>query len=1261
MGPESRTTLQVGDHPSAPVVGVGASAGGLEAFSELLELLPSSPGFALVLIQHLQPTHESELAEILSRKTSMPVVQAAQDMPIESGHVYVIPPNVELRISGDAFVLSPRPSGLVPSLPVDVFFTSLAEQRGNQAIGVILSGSASDGTKGLAAIKAEGGIALVQDPATAAQSGMPESAIAAGVVDAVLTIEEIAHELVRLAAHPYVRTIEASTPSEEPPTLAPDDETALASIITRLRGSTGLDLNHYKRPTLLRRIERRMAMARVASMTEYARLLDSAPEESTELFGDVLVRVTSFFRNPEVFEALKAEVFPSIVSRVKDDASIRIWVPGCATGQEAYSIAMLLWEHLEASGSVARVQVFASDLREGDLAIARRGVYPAEIASEMSPERLERFFAQVDAGYQISKSIRELCVFARHDITADPPFARLDLVSCRNLLIYLDSTLQRRVIGTLHYALVPEGFLLLGDSENTGAAPGLFRSTEHKGVFKRLPGDARSLAFGEYSRGHTSASPGERAGSAIESEREREWSDAQRQLDAMLLDKYAPAALLVDDRLGVKQVRGDAGKYLRLRPGDATLDLPSMVSVGLASAIKSAIEESRVTGALSRRESVRSRRGGGHAALQIVVIPIVTEDQPMSYAVLFNEGAAVSRTEGEGGSEPTEVEYLRQELEAATERLRILHEGRDAAHESLRAANEEIQSSNEELQSMNEELDTAKEELQSTNEELATLNDELQARNAELAQRNDDLDNLLVSASIAMLVLDADLTIRHFTAQAARAFNLIDGDIGRKITDIRWHLAIDDVEGLVDSVLRTGQPQEREVADESGCWFRMTIRPYVRGAEGIAGSVVTLLDIDALRRSQIVLERAAFLNEAATRLNAALWSADGTPSLALASGVIGDALGASRVQLFSWEDDGWSLLADSPVSDPAPRPRPPTPAEAAGLASPQDTGQQLAEERMDGGGLRISVPLLGTHGAYVASLRVEFDDARHLDAVEDDFVKRAARTIALFLERERQAEVLERLVSERTAKLEAALDELETASTVKNVFLTNMSHELRTPLNSIIGFSTILHSGMAGELNEEQKRQIAMVLSSGKHLLQIVSDLLDLEKMMAGAMPVTIEEFRLADAVHAVVELERPLAESKGIELLVAAMDQDIVMLSDQIKTRQILLNLLNNAIKFTDTGHVTVSVRVEGESCVILVEDTGCGMTSEELERAFVEFEQVGHDSARFRDGTGLGLSISSRLAELLGGSLTAQSTPGAGSTFKVVLALRLDPDKPD
>jgi len=830
-----------------PVVGVGASAGGLEAFTELLTHLPGDTGLALVLIQHLEPTHASDLAEILGRKASMPVVEAESGMRIEGDHVYVIAPNTELRVIGDAFSLSPRPSGRTPSLTVDIFLTSLAEQYGSQSIGVVLSGTGSDGTNGLASIKDADGITLVQDPDTARQRGMPASAVAAGVADAVLPIDGIARELVRLARHPYVRSVgqrqrDAFAPLEE------QDERALQAITARVVQVRGLDLGHYKRATLLRRIERRMAAKRVDSMSEYVAILERDDKETAELLADVLVRVTSFFRNPEVFEALKSRVFPTMLDGKASDDAVRIWVPGCATGQEPYSIVMVLLEHFQAAGVDARIQVFASDLRETDLAIARRGVFPQGIFDEVGEERIRRFFTEVEDGYQVNKVLRDACIFAHHDVTRDPPFGRLDLLSCRNLLIYLDNVLQERLLRIFHYALVPDGTLVLGESEGVSSGPGLFARTEDKAIFRRLPGASPSFAFSEAHPSIARLAHGEPTSQSFKDARDREWIAAQQQLDDMLLHRYAPAAVLINDDLQIKQIRGNAGEYLRFRAGEASLDLASMVSPGFASAVTSAVSEVRDTQSVARREAVHPRAEGGHAAVDIVVIPIASPDARMHYAVLFNEGATVSRSPEELGAEPTEMEYLRQELDASTERLRILRTGRDEANESLRAAYEEIQSTNEELQSMNEELETAKEELQSTNEELTTLNDELQNRNVELARRNDDLDNLLSSASIAMLVLDANLTIRRYTAKAAGVFNLIPGDIGRRVTDIRWRIKVKDVAALLSSVIESGQVDEREVVDDSGSWFRMTTRPY-RTSEGeIRGAVVTLVDTDMLRK-----------------------------------------------------------------------------------------------------------------------------------------------------------------------------------------------------------------------------------------------------------------------------------------------------------------------------------------------------------------------------------------------------------------------------
>lgn len=827
-----------------PVVGIGASAGGLEAFSALLSALPSDTGLAFVLIQHLEPSHESDLAEILGRTTDMPVHQVEEGMCVEPNNVYVIPPNTEMRLENDAFDLAPRPPG-VPSLSVDILLTSLAEQYGSGSIGVVLSGTASDGTKGLGAIRSAGGVTLVQDPESAGHRGMPASAVDAGVADLVLSVDGIARELVRLAKHPLVRPMAQPGPDVFA-ALSPDDERALESILAQVRRGTGLDLVHYKRPTIIRRVHRRMTIGHSETMSDYAKLLEGNEDEVGALLSEVLVRVTSFFRDPEAFEALGEEALPLIVGRKTAGAPIRVWVPGCATGQEAYSVAMVLFERLDSMGSDVPVQIFASDLREDDLVVARRGVYPPEIADEVGRKRLEKFFTEVEDGYRIASAIRDSCLFAVHDVTKDPPFSHLDLISCRNLLIYLDRTLQERVLSIFHYALDAGGTLLLGQSEGVSALPQLFRRGDNAGLFRRLPGPTPSFALGRRGGGVAPRGTEVMRGGSDKRSQEAEWAEAQRQLDDLLLDKYAPSAVLIDDAFQVRQIRGEAGQYLQFHPGDASLDMASMVSPGFSAAVASAIDEVRETSRPAHVNVVRPGTQGVHDSIAITVVPLKTADASTHYGILFDEESQLSG-DGDKSNHPTEADYLRQELDAALERLRILHYNRDVASESLRAANEEIQSSNEELQSMNEELETAKEELQSTNEELRTLNDELQSRNSELSLRNDDLNNLLSSAAIAMLVIDAELKIRRYTAQAGQLFNLIPGDIGRRITDIRWNIGVDDVGGLLASVIASGEPDEREVQDETGRWFRMNTRPYVSDDKKVRGLVLTLIDVDALR------------------------------------------------------------------------------------------------------------------------------------------------------------------------------------------------------------------------------------------------------------------------------------------------------------------------------------------------------------------------------------------------------------------------------
>jgi two-component system CheB/CheR fusion protein len=1244
------------------VVAIGASAGGLEAFSALLAGLPADTGMAFVLVQHLEPSHASNLAEILGRMTAMPVVQAAHGMRVAANSVYVIPPDTVMRIKNGALALGARPKVRAPSLTVDIFMTSLAEESGDRAIGVVLSGAASDGVQGLTAIMAARGITIVQDPATARYSGMPGSAVAAGVADVVLPVSEIGPELARLALHPYARP---GATAEEHAGEAEED-VAFAAILERLRDTSGLDLRHYRRGTLRRRVERRMAVRHAESHSAYLRIMERDAGECAALFGEVLVRVTSFFRDPESFEVLARTAFPRMVRGAAAGAPVRVWVAGCATGQEAYSVAIALLEHMESSGASHPLQVFASDLREGDLEFARLGTYPATISAEVSAPRLKRFFTAVEGGYRVNKEVRECCVFARHDVTADPPFARLDLLTCRNLLIYMDSQLQRRVLTLFHYALRDGGTLFLGNSEGVGAAEDLFDRTPEKSVFRRLRVRTPGLSFG--GRRGVPVAPTPQAAYHDEVMRGPdaiggEWP---RRLDELLIDRYAPAALLVDADLHVLQLRGDAGSFLRPRPGPASLDLVSMASEGLASAVQSAVAEASSTAMPARRTGLRVLLEGRHQAIDIVVIPLPVAEGEPAFAVLLGEALQVDPGDGAtGAGDASELEYLRQELAATTDRLRLQTYRRDGANEELRAANEEIQSSNEELESVNEELETAKEELESTNEELTTLNDELQSRNRELRERNDDLGNLLTSVRIPIVMLDADLAIRRFTAPATELFALIAGDVGRSITDIRSRMTLPALEETLRSVLG-GAVVDTEAQRDDGRWYRMSALPYRTEDGRIDGVVVSFMDIDDIHLYQEELATMWRFSEAVNRATAAFDEVrELGAGLRMAVKVAADALGADIASVWLGGDDEWSLAFQLPELPDVSfeRARPVVHDAALSMArgpvyaEPVVRGRRSATAGVDPVRSRITVRVATPEGRSLAVIRFDYL-APHGDfaPVEIDFASKLGTVMALAFERSERMQLALDLAERNLGELRRTSGELEQASHVKDLFLANMSHELRTPLNSIIGFSTVLLEGMAGELNEEQQRQMEMVLTSGKHLLAIISDILDIEKIQAGAMPISVAEFDVAELVDSVVSLMRPLAEAKGVVLEQGISCDRTTAVSDELKVRQTLLNLVTNAVKYTDSGTIGVAIQCTDDTVTLVVSDTGRGMTSPELKRAFVEFARIGEEGIAGSEGTGLGLTIARRLCELLGGGLTAESRPGAGSTFRATFKRRLE-----
>jgi len=844
---------------SFPIVAVGASAGGLEAFSKLLERLPVDTGMAFVLVQHLDPTHHSLLTELLSRITKLPVSQVSNGTVVQPDHVYIIPPNSDMELEGLTLRLEARSMTRGQHMPVDVFMRSLAEQQKHCAIGVILSGTASDGALGIQAIKAEGGITMAQDEQSAKHSGMPRSAILTGCVDYVLPPEGIAREIERIGKHPisqWKETQEAKTGQEgkegTKSTGVPQQEHDLAPIFKLLRTSTGVDFSHYKLNTVVRRVLRRMALQKIEHLDDYVRLLNGNPDAVQELYQDLLIKVTSFFRDPGTFETLKTEIFPKLLEDRPDGAPIRVWVPGCATGEEAYSLAIAFLEFLGDRTAQFPLQIFATDISETALEVARQGTYVENIALDVSATRLRRFFVKVDRGYQISKGVRDVCIFARQDVTRDPPFSRLDLISCRNMLIYLDRLLQNKVFPVFHYAIRRGGYLLLGSSETAGNFSDLFTLVDKKHkIFMRKS----SLTHGGFyfAAGEARLEMPQAATTMALAEDGQTGVEAQKEADRIVLSKYAPAGVLVNEDMEILQFRGRTSPYLEPAPGKASLNLLRMAREGLLVEVRALMHKAKKTGRPARKENVPIKEDGRFNDVNLEVIPLKNRagSEPC-YLVMFQDRPSVPSKQEEkraAKSNRREQIQLEQELLATKDYLQSIIEEQEATNEELKSANEEILSSNEELQSTNEELETAKEELQSTNEELTTVNEELQIRNLELNQAINDLTNLLVSVNLPVVMLDEDLRIRRFTSMAQNILKLIPADVGRPLSDINHNLQVPSLDQVVLEVIATGNIREQEVQDRSGRWYSMRIRPYKTTDNQIKGAVVVLVDIDAFKNS----------------------------------------------------------------------------------------------------------------------------------------------------------------------------------------------------------------------------------------------------------------------------------------------------------------------------------------------------------------------------------------------------------------------------
>jgi two-component system CheB/CheR fusion protein len=807
---------------------------------DFLRNVPADSGVAIIYLQHSDVRHISELPQILARVTRMPVHLAADTTVIEPNILYIAPPDGAVTFAGGVLRVEPRSDRAL--MPIDALLRSLAADLGSRAISVILSGTASDGTLGSKAVKAEGGITFAQDE-TAKFDGMPRSAIAAGAIDFVLPPSEIAAEIVRVARHPYVsRDTDADHFSEA----------ELGKIFTLLRTAHDVDFTHYKPPTIERRIRRRMALHKSNTLGDYIEILRNKREEIEYLYNDILIRVTSFFRDPEVFSALQNEVLPALM-RNRGDKPLRIWVPGCATGEEVYSLAIVVHETLSALEIDCPVQVFGTDVSDASIERARSAMYTESLSAEMSPERLRRFFTRVDSGYRVAKSIRDCCIFARQNLTKDPPFSKLDLISCRNVLIYLGAVLQRRVMSIFHYSLQPDGYLLLGSSETIGNYADLFtivdrrnKIYQRKGALGRLPLDLTRASLPIANLHH------ERL--RLLGEEEVAAPNLFREADRVLLSRFSPAGVVIDEHMEILQFRGRTSMYLEPAPGAASFNLLKMAREGLLAELRAAIHEARKKDTSVRREGITVSSEGQILMVNVDVIPFVGPSNGRYLIILFEperpEPASKSRRKKSAApvAETKQTIRLKRELEATRDYLQSIIEEQEAMNEELRSANEEIQSSNEELQSTNEELETAKEELQSSNEELMTLNEELEHRNDELAHVNNDLLNLLASVDLPIVMLDSALHIRRFNLSAQRTLNLIPSDAGRSIRDLSLTLDIKDLDAMIADVIDTLEVRELRVRDRDGRPYLLRIRPYKTADNKIDGAVLVMIDIEQLKK-----------------------------------------------------------------------------------------------------------------------------------------------------------------------------------------------------------------------------------------------------------------------------------------------------------------------------------------------------------------------------------------------------------------------------
>jgi two-component system CheB/CheR fusion protein len=848
---------------SFPIVGIGASAGGLDAFEHFFTNMPSDTGMAFVLVQHLDPSHKSILSDLIRRYTAMKVVEVQDAMEVEPNTVYVIPPNRYLGIlNGKLLLIKPVPLPAIRT-PIDFFFRSLAKDRREKAICIVLSGTGTEGTLGLRAIKGEGGTVMVQDPESAKYDGMPRSAVSTGMADYVLPVEQMPGQLISFVRHAFGRIV----PVRAKP--RPKEITTLEKIFLLLRSQTGHDFSLYKPSTIMRRIERRMAINQIPNLSSYVKYLQEFPTESQVLFKELLIGVTNFFRDPEAFDVLREKAIPKLLEKRSENYPLRIWVPGCTTGEEAYSLAILFRECLEKQKKDFNVHIFATDIDNSAIETARMGLYPKSIAADVPPDCLEHYFSQEEGLYRVKKTIRDMIVFATQNVISDPPFSKIDLISCRNLLIYLGPELQKKVLSLCHYALRTDGILFLGSSESIGDLTNLFVPFDRKWkIYTRKDSGTGDRALPHFSAPSLAQETGSIAehGFTVPT-RGHSYREV---VEKMILENYGPAGTVVNEQGEILYVHGRTGKYLEITSGELKADIRNLAREGLKLPLAGSIRQAVTHKKEVRLENLKVKPNGEDQLINLIVKP-VQEPPTMAglFVVLFEDVPAEKKLGSNRKKSKTPLEEtdprlaeLDRELRSTKEYLQAAVEELQTANEEMKSTNEELQSSNEELQSTNEELETSKEELQSVNEELVTVNLELEQKIHQLSRNSSDMQNLLASTEIGVIFLDLGLNIQRFTPAMTKFIKLIHSDVGRPVSDIASNMDYEDLSSDVNGVLKTLVPTEREVRTREGRYYSMRIIPYRTIENFIDGVVVTFMDITSLRLAEKKIQEALRLSEA---------------------------------------------------------------------------------------------------------------------------------------------------------------------------------------------------------------------------------------------------------------------------------------------------------------------------------------------------------------------------------------------------------------